>query len=474
MFNRLAMGMARSADKAIRDSAKERQRQEQQSLKAEQRRLEEEWKTLQVMSKRINEAEESVQEYCLEHGFDSDGARLYLWENHDDLISKGQSAISEYVSKHQKFIELLETYLKLGGKPTNLKFYNEVEEYISKLKYLSSVGCLDYQDDAGFQSDESDMRRYLEMDISLGLFSPTQVDTASMSGTDFEQLCQVLLSKMGFETEITKASGDGGIDIIAYNRQPILAGKYIVQCKRYSGSVGEPVIRDLYGVVTSERANKGILITTGSLTRQARTFAEGKPLELIDGAQLNQLIEQYGLGVSLTSQSGVRYRDISEEDKGQLLGHLETTYSSLLEMLGNFDDWGQTSLILEAFHLDNAELTIRELVELEFVGYVNWLLNDGGSVSGDEGDLIRRTIGKKYSNDGLTRLASLYPLGDAPQVPYTALLVQFAGNQMEQDSPEEMAINFYEMIGGVCALLIDCEIEKKRSQSIACIKRVFS
>lgn len=98
---------------------------------------------------------------------------------------------------------------------------------------------------------------------------------------------------MGFNVETTKASGDGGIDLIAYNSQPLLSGKYIIQCKRYTGSVGEPVIRDLYGVVTSERANKGILMTSGVFTKQAQIFAQGKPMELIDGVKMRELLQNY-------------------------------------------------------------------------------------------------------------------------------------------------------------------------------------
>ena len=123
------------------------------------------------------------------------------------------------------------------------------------------------------------------------------IDT--LSGIEFERVCKRLLENMGFTVETTKASGDGGIDLIGYNTQPLLSGKYIIQCKRYAGSVGEPIIRDLYGVVTSERANKGILITTGHFTKSAVSFAENKPIELIDGAQLKVLIEQY-----LKSDSG--------------------------------------------------------------------------------------------------------------------------------------------------------------------------
>ena len=115
----------------------------------------------------------------------------------------------------------------------------------------------------------------------------------SLSGIEFEKVCQRLLENMGFSVETTKASGDGGIDLIAYNSQPLLSGKYIIQCKRYTGSVGEPIIRDLYGVVTSERANKGILMTSGVFTKQAQVFAEGKPIELIDGVKLKELLKDF-------------------------------------------------------------------------------------------------------------------------------------------------------------------------------------
>jgi hypothetical protein len=120
-----------------------------------------------------------------------------------------------------------------------------------------------------------------------------------MSGTDFEKLVLQLILKMGFDAQTTKASGDGGIDIIAFSNQPFLKGKYIIQCKKWVSSVGEPILRDLYGVVMSERANKGILVTTSYFTQSAVGFAYDKPIELIDGKSLNALLRQYGLSENL-------------------------------------------------------------------------------------------------------------------------------------------------------------------------------
>jgi len=100
---------------------------------------------------------------------------------------------------------------------------------------------------------------------------------------------------MGLDAATTKTTRDGGIDIIAYSRSPVFSGKYVIQCKDYTGSVGEPAIRDLFGVVMAERANKGLLITSGQITASARQFAEDKQLELIDGNDLQTLFRKYGI-----------------------------------------------------------------------------------------------------------------------------------------------------------------------------------
>jgi restriction system protein len=112
------------------------------------------------------------------------------------------------------------------------------------------------------------------------------IDLVNMTGLQFERLVAQLLTKIGLSVTSTKESGDGGIDLVAVSDQPFFEGKYIIQCKRWTGSVGEPIVRDLYGVVMSERANKGILVTTGSFTGQAEKFASHKPLELIEGGKL--------------------------------------------------------------------------------------------------------------------------------------------------------------------------------------------
>lgn len=120
------------------------------------------------------------------------------------------------------------------------------------------------------------------------------------SGIPFEEKCLCLLQGMGFTASSTTSTNDGGIDIIAIHSQPILAGKYIIQCKDWKSKVGVAFVRELYGVVSAENANKGILITSSTFTKGAEEFAQGKPLELIDGEQLERLIKEY-LGNDTTS-----------------------------------------------------------------------------------------------------------------------------------------------------------------------------
>jgi restriction system protein len=120
----------------------------------------------------------------------------------------------------------------------------------------------------------------------------------ALSGIEFEALIGQLLQRMGFQVQMTKASGDGGIDIIAVLAKPIVGGRYVIQCKRLAtGSfVSAPVVREFYGALTADReAIKGLLITTSGFTAQARDFADGLRLELIDGDHLRNLLSENGI-----------------------------------------------------------------------------------------------------------------------------------------------------------------------------------
>lgn len=138
---------------------------------------------------------------------------------------------------------------------------------------------------------------------ALGLMNSTTTTNTqskslySLSGIEFEQFITQLLRAMGFRTQITKASGDGGIDIVAILDKPITGGRYLFQCKRFAprSPVGAAIVREFYGAVSADRkAKKGILITTSDFTIQAKEFAGEVGIELIDGQRLSNLIAEYG------------------------------------------------------------------------------------------------------------------------------------------------------------------------------------
>lgn len=124
----------------------------------------------------------------------------------------------------------------------------------------------------------------------------------SMSPYAFEKLAQRLLRECGFsDVEVTKKSGDGGIDGTGKLRiNGIFSFNVAFQCKRYKGAVGAPEIRDFRGSL-STNIEKGVLITTGSFTRAALAEAssEGKRLiDLMDGEELLNKLAEYGIGLN--------------------------------------------------------------------------------------------------------------------------------------------------------------------------------
>ena len=113
-----------------------------------------------------------------------------------------------------------------------------------------------------------------------------------LTPSEFESLITNLFEKMGLETRQTQASRDGGVDCVAYNLQPILGGKVVIQAKRYKHTVGVSAVRDLFGTMQNEGASKGILVTTSGFGKASHEFANGKPLELIDGRNLLFLLAE--------------------------------------------------------------------------------------------------------------------------------------------------------------------------------------
>jgi restriction system protein len=117
----------------------------------------------------------------------------------------------------------------------------------------------------------------------------------------FERLVQRLLRESGFiQVEVTGRSGDGGVDGKGIMRLGgLLSFHVIFQCKRYRDSVGPSYVRDFRGAMVG-RADKGLLITTGTFTRSAEQEAirDGAPtIDLIDGNLLAEKLKELSLGI---------------------------------------------------------------------------------------------------------------------------------------------------------------------------------
>jgi restriction system protein len=116
----------------------------------------------------------------------------------------------------------------------------------------------------------------------------------------FERLARRLLREAGFvSATVTGKSGDGGIDGIGVYRLSLLSFPVFFQCKRYRGSVGAGAVRDFRGAM-SGRGDKGLLITTGTFTPDAKLEATrdgAPPVDLIDGDRLCDLLREHKLGV---------------------------------------------------------------------------------------------------------------------------------------------------------------------------------
>src|SRR5438270_6979223 len=101
----------------------------------------------------------------------------------------------------------------------------------------------------------------------------TLVDLRALSPDAFEDWVAARFRDLGYKTRLTATAGDHGIDIVAEKT----GERAVIQCKQYAGTVGEPVLRDLFGAMHAYSADRAYLATTGWLTRPAAEWARDKP-----------------------------------------------------------------------------------------------------------------------------------------------------------------------------------------------------
>lgn len=103
-----------------------------------------------------------------------------------------------------------------------------------------------------------------------------------LSSRKFEEVVAEIMIRMGYAIELTPSTHDGGKDIYVAHKNNLGSFLYLIECKQYSPTqkVGVKVVRDLYGVVSSENATCGIIVTTSYFTKPAKDFQEKIPFRM--------------------------------------------------------------------------------------------------------------------------------------------------------------------------------------------------
>lgn len=105
----------------------------------------------------------------------------------------------------------------------------------------------------------------------------------ALSPKAFEHYVASLFRRKGYRVVVRGRSGDHGVDLELTGRD---GRRAVVQCKRYRDTVGEKIVRDLYGTLLHEGASHAFLVTTADISDAAEEWASGKPITLIDGPTL--------------------------------------------------------------------------------------------------------------------------------------------------------------------------------------------
>lgn len=230
-------------------------------------------------------------------------ARFYLAEA--GYIDRSRHGVWKLTEKGAAIEQLDEAAIKA--------LIEEVLEHSGKVKVASQTPIRSVQKTTALlvpalESAESESGI---TDLSVDELAPEQEDSdyrsrlleimQALPPAGFERLCQRLLREAGFEqVVVTGKSGDGGIDghgILSLNA--FVSFRVLFQCKRYVGSVTPSQVRDFRGAMQG-RADKGLILTTGSFTAEARREASrdgAPPIELVDGEKLIELFAKLELGL---------------------------------------------------------------------------------------------------------------------------------------------------------------------------------
>jgi len=134
-------------------------------------------------------------------------------------------------------------------------------------------------------------RRHQRKTLVANMGNGTGADALDgMSWREFEMLVGEAFRMKGFSVlEVGGGGPDGGVDLVLKKG----AERFLVQCKQWKAyKVGVDVVRELYGVMAAKGAAGGFVVTSGSFTVDAKGFAEGRNVKLLDGQRLTRMIRE--------------------------------------------------------------------------------------------------------------------------------------------------------------------------------------
>jgi len=200
-------------------------------------------------------------------------------------------SIIELVNQDNKFLytfnypKFIETYLPESIK-SKINLYKSISYSFSELRqYIKNGAIVEWDESSDYQ--EKVKLQQLILDIYL-----KNENLFTLTPWEFEKIIAELLLDKGFEVELTKQTRDNGYDILALKKtndfSPI---KYLVECKRYNENrkVGIEIIRSFKEVISTEQANKGIIITTSCFSRDSVKKKDETPF-LLDFKDKNDIL----------------------------------------------------------------------------------------------------------------------------------------------------------------------------------------
>lgn len=201
----------------------------------------------------------------------------------DEYMNYKVSELFNGVSKDEASV--VDKYIEKFG---HFKDFSYIVESVLELEFDLDTALEKKFEIIKNENDESMLKDILES----GAYNRNQVTIADldyMDGIEFEYFLCELFKKMGFRAQVTKGSGDQGVDLILKD----LNFKYAVQAKRYSDKVSNTAIQEAYTGMTFYNCNKSMVVTTNYFTKGAIELAKKNGVVIYDRDKLCELLEKY-------------------------------------------------------------------------------------------------------------------------------------------------------------------------------------